>query len=673
MMINKHQYLFMIVLHLLVVMLSAQDIPDHAPEQAIEQLGESESFVADDDASIQHLQYLLNHPLDMNTVDQQDLITLNILSPIQIASFLSYRNLNKLFISIYELQAIPYWDLNTIKKILPYISFSDRFQRKADWKTSWRYGIHEIIIGASTKTSQSSSASQGNQSNFSGSNERAYIRFKYQYKKLLQYGITAEKDAGEAWFKGAQPYGFDFYSAHIAMANSGKLKMLILGDYVVNMGQGLLIWQSMAFRKSSEVMLIKRQAPMIRPYHSFGENLFQRGVAATGVYRYWSLTGFASLRYFDAAIRTDSSGRQKSFSSINSSGLHRTNSEMKNKGSLPMVVGGGTLKYERVSGHAAINLLYTDFGGFVQQKETRPYNLYAWQGNSYTNMSIDGAYTFKNIHVFGEYALHRFQEHALLGGLILSLDPKVDFSLLYRNMGPGYQTHFGNAFSESTLPINEKGLYAGLTIRPAHTWTINMYADIYRFPWLRYAVDVPSGGKEYMVQVARSIRRQSHFFIRFRMEEKEKNFFIDRKDIIEGALRYKKINIRAQTEFNYNKEWVIRNRFELVQYKKIVGVKESGFLCFAEALYKPLLRPFAFNIRMQYFEADSYESRVYAYEQDVLYQFSIPSFDANGYKIYLNARYKLGARVMLWIKLSRLWQQKDVIDEFKIQLTWSGG
>lgn len=666
----KRKFIFFIVLHLFVGMLPAQETSNHLQEQSVEQLGESESFMAEDDASVMHYQYLLQHPLDINKVEYRDLVDLNILSPIQINTFLSYRKLNHCFISIYELQAIPYWDLTIIQKLLPYIFLSDHYQRNNDWEKSWREGICHIVLGASIKTSQFSDPSLANQKHLSGSNERAYLRYKYQYKKSLQYGLTAEKDAGEAWFKGAQQYGFDFYSAHISMTNIRRIKTLIIGDYAVNLGQGLMMWQSMAFRKSSEVMSIKRQDPVIRPYHSFGEYLFQRGVASTFVYRSWSITGFVSLRQMDAVIRTDSVRGQKSFSSINSSGLHRTISEINNKGLLPMFTGGSSLKYERFSGHAAINFLYTDFGDIIQYKERKPYNLYAWQGHSYSNMSMDGAYTFKNIHVFGEYALHNFREQAFLGGIMMSLDPKADLSLIYRNMTPGYQSHFGNAFTESTLPTNEKGLYTGLTLRPAHTWLVNMYADIFHFPWLRYAVDAPSRGNEYMIQVSRSIRRESNFYIRYRVEEKQKNVLFNEKNISEGQLLFKKTNIRAHAEFNCNKKWTFRNRVELVHYREAPGIHQSGFLCFMEAFYKPPLRPFVLNMRLQYFEVDNYNSRVYAYEQDLLYQFSIPAFYGTGYKFYLNGRYKLNKSLSFWLRYGILWQQDETTDEVKFQIQW---
>src|SRR5205814_9976728 len=96
-----------------------------------------------------------------------------------------------------------------------------------------------------------------------GGRERFFLRYRYQYKNLLQYGIAADKDAGEQFFKGGQNYGFDFYSFHVFARNMGKVKAIALGDFTVNMGQGLIQWQSLAFKKSVDVMGIKRQSPVL--------------------------------------------------------------------------------------------------------------------------------------------------------------------------------------------------------------------------------------------------------------------------------------------------------------------------------------------------------------------------------------------------------------------------
>jgi hypothetical protein len=653
--------------------LSAQDNGEQHSQRAIEQLGESESFVAEDDATLQQYEQLLKNPLDINKVNREELSVFTFLSPMQVEYFLSHRKLNGFFISIYELQAIPHWDEMVIRQLLPYLCLDNTIQQKADFRKKWRSGMYQLITGVSYKIISSSSTSADQESTFLGSNERAYFRYTYQYKNLLQYGIVGEKDAGEAWFKGAQQKGFDFYSAHLALANYGKLKKLIIGDYVVNMGQGLLMWQSMAFRKSSEVMMIKRQASVIRPYHSLGEYLFQRGVAATLIHRSWVLTGFISKRQLDATIRSDSIRQEKYFSFINTSGLHRTVTEQRNMGVLPLIMMGGNLKYDKGANHIGVNMVQCDFGKILQLKEDQPYNLYSYSGRGYVNLSADASYTFKNLHLFGEYAIHKLRYPAWSSGLLMSLDAKVDFSLLYRNLAPRYQSLYGNAFIESTLPTNEKGVYMGLSVRPTHATRIDMYADYFSFPWLRYGVDAPSRGKEYMIQLNYSVKKRSNFFIRFRWQDKMTTESVVSAMYKGGLVLVKQMNVRAQMELNQSKALTVRNRVEVVGYREGFGEgKQSGFLCFMEVLYKPMLRPYAFNIRVQYFEADDYDSRVYAYEQDVMYQFSIPAFYGKGYRFYVNGKYKMGKHFTLWLRVARLWQQDKSGLEGKFQIQWQG-
>ena len=113
-------------------------------------------------------------------------------------------------------------------------------------------------------------------------------------------------------------------------------------------------------------------------------------------------------------------------------------------------------------------------------------------------LSIDYSYTYKNLHVFGEAAVDKNFNKAFLNGLLLSVDPRVDVSLVYRNIAKDYQAINGNAFTESTSPSNEKGLYAGITIRPTPAWRLDAYADIYKFPWLKYLVDAPSSGRDFL-------------------------------------------------------------------------------------------------------------------------------------------------------------------------------
>jgi hypothetical protein len=53
---------------------------------------------------------------------------------------------------------------------------------------------------------------------------------------------------------------------------------------------------------------------------------------------------------------------------------------------------------------------------------------------------------------------------------------------------------------------------------------------------------------------------------------------------------------------------------------------------------------------LQYFETGGYNSRIYAYENDVLYSYSIPAFFDKGYRYYFNINYDLKRNLSIWVR-----------------------
>ena len=66
-----------------------------------------------------------------------------------------------------------------------------------------------------------------------------------------------------------------------------------------------------------------------------------------------------------------------------------------------------------------------------------------------------------------------------------------------------------------------------------------------------------------------------------------------------------------------------------------------------------MLKNYSGNVRLQYFETGGYDSRIYAYENDVLFYYSIPAFFNKGYRYYLNVNYNLNANISFWLKWSQ--------------------
>jgi len=286
------------------------------------------------------------------------------------------------------------------------------------------------------------------------------------------------------------------------------------------------------------------------------------------------------------------------------------------------------------------------------QKRNEPYNIYAVSGRNWLNYSVDYSYTHKNIHLFGEAAIDKNFNKAFLNGILVSVDSRVDLSLVHRNIDAAYQAVNGNAFTENTYPTNETGLYTGITIRPYTGWRIDAYADLFKFPWLKYLVDAPSRGKEFCVQVTFTPNKQVEIYSRFRNETKQANQ-PENTTVTNFLVTIPKQNWRTQVSYKINSTITVRNRIELIWYDRKGINTETGFLGFFDFKYKPLLNPFSVATRVQYIETGGYNSRLYAYENDVLYSYSIPPFFDKGFRYYILLNYDLGKKITCWLRLAQ--------------------
>jgi hypothetical protein len=488
----------------------------------------------------------------------------------------------------------------------------------------------------------------------------------------------AEKDPGEQFFRGGQGKGFDFYSAHLFMRKLGLIQALALGDFTVNFGQGLTQWMNMAFKKGGDMLSIKRQSAVIRPYHSSGEILFHRGAAITLGMRKWQASLFLSYRNLDANFVSDSSLRDVDFvSSLQLSGLHRTPSELKDRGAQGQMAIGGNISYKIGALHLGMNAIHYNMQHPIF-KSNEPYNFFALSGSNFGNYSIDYAYTYKNLHLFGEFAQTDKMAPAMVSGLIFCLANNVDMSLVYRGISSGYQSLYSNAFTENTNPSNENGFFAGLSIRPHKNWRIDAYSDFYRFNWLKYRVNAPTQGRDFMILLNYKPSKQFELYTRFKIESKAINVNTAFQTMGQVMNQPKK-NWRTHFTYKLNNRFSIRSRVELLWFNHGSQGAEQGFLMFADLLYKPMMKPISGNLRLQYFETEGYNSRLYAYENDVQYSFSVPFFYEKGYRLYANAHYKINGKWAVWAKLGRsIYPQKTSIssglDEIarhhKTELKW---
>jgi hypothetical protein len=626
----------------------AQDIPS-VTEQQLENTAEVELIEREDDSYIQQLEYFKRHPLNLNDVDANPLKELMFLTDLQIHNLISYRNLLGKLISIYELQAVPAWDIATIKKALPYVTIGNAATVIEDLRRRLKNGDHGLLLRFSQIVEKANGFDRLTPgTKYLGGRQRIFLRYRYRFKNLLQFGLSADKDAGEQFFKGSQHYGFDFYSFHFFARKIGKIQALALGDFTVNMGQGLIQWQNLGFKKSAEIMGVKRQSAILRPYNSSGEFYFNRGAGITIQMGRFEATAFASIRKLSANFVGDTVNGEDFISSFLNSGYHRTQSEIDDKNNLRQLSFGGNITYREPRWHVGVSAVSYNFS-FPVQKSSAPYNNYAINGKHWANFGIDYSYTYRNLHLFGEAAADKNFNKAFLTGLMISVDPKVDFSIVQRIIGPKYQAVYGNAFTENTYPTNEIGLILGISIRPFSRWKLDAYADYYKFPWLKYLVDAPSYGKDFLAQLTFAPNRQLEIYSRFRNEVKQVNQ-PNNITVTNYLVRIPKQSWRTQWNYEIDRSIIIRNRVELLWFGKKGANEECGFLSFFDFIYKPRLKSYSGGIRLEYFETDGYNSRIYAYENDLFYSHSVPALFDKGYRYYINLSYDLKEYLSFWLR-----------------------
>jgi hypothetical protein len=555
------------------------------PEQALEDIAEEQETGIEDDSFLQQLEIFKQHPVSLNTATAAELSNLSLLNAIQIRALIQYRELLGRLINVYELQAIPYWDVVTIQKMLPYVTITEP--------------MPVLMKGSGTLLARFS--------------KKSMLRYRYNFKNTLQYGILANKDDNTN------------YSFHVFARKLGVIQSLALGDFTVNMGQGLIQWQTLSLGKSGEITGAKRQSAILRPYNSAGRYNFHRGVAISLQRRRLSATAFASLRKLDANLAIDSAGQQVITSFI-TSGPIRNNIKQQTL--------GGSVAYDHPLWHVGGNVIHYNFSNSIEKRD-EPYNLFSLRGRQLTNYSLDYDYTLRNFHGFGEVAASSIKGLAMVHGILISLDRRVDVSLVSRYLTPAFQSLYSRAFTESSVPSNESGAFFGLTLKPGCGLIINMYADIFRFPWLRSQTDAPSFGRDYQLQLDWQAGKKLEINSRLRLKTKQSNTHLD-DDQFNWVFLSSKTNWRFHISWQPTPALMLRQRVELVWFNRNKLGAEQGYLIFDDAVINPRSGMLGFGARLEFFETSGFNSRIYVFENDVPSSYSVHAVYHKGFRYYIN-------------------------------------
>ncbi len=593
----------------------------------------------DYDTEFEHLADFIRHPLSINRASATDFQQLRLLSTEQIAAIVAHRTEYDKYISLLELQ--PVLDLATIHKILPFVTVENDLDDNQTPLRDWfKKGKTDAFTRYERRLERAEGFKRTDKSGYLGDANRLYLRYRYAFGKLLSYGFTLEKDAGESFGKSI----FDFSSLHFKIANVNKrLKTIVLGDYTVSLGQGLIHDNSFAIGKSSLVLSVEKNRPPLRQYTSSNEANFLRGVAAqVKIAQNTEGVFFLSKRYRDANfLRIDSLDDEAIFSALQVTGLHRTKTEQSDRRNMGQMTIGGSVKQTIKAGSVAFNAVFNQFDGTIEPRN-EPYNLYAFRGKRLFNGSVDYKKTYQNIHFFGETAMSDNGGFATLNGLLIGLDKRLSISLLQRYFSLKHQTLQAQPFAESSRPQDEKGVFLGLEFKPIRSVVITGYADFWQHQWWRFRVDAPSFGQEFFTKIAYR-RRDTEGYVQFRIKTKQENK-TDRPTNEKTNTVVDKTRTQIRLQFNNTilKNLELRNRLEWSFFEDDKGLKK-GFMVWQDVIFAPenpkILRGLKTTTRLAVFDTKDYDTAIYGFENDVQYSFTVLPYYYRGTRFYINASY----------------------------------
>lgn len=631
--------------------------------------------------------------INLNKAGPEELESLYILSPGQIINFFNYREEYGNLLSINELQAIPEFDLQTIRSLMPFVTVEESFtdsrpllKRMVEEENNYflfRYtqrlerqkgytpalpldtSFVEDEAGRIIDTLTSAPA------RYLGSPAKIYGRFRTSHKNDFSLGFTFEKDAGEKFAFEDDKYGFDFYSYHLLLENKLGFEKIMLGDFQLQSGQGVVFGAGFNAGKGAEtVNTAKRSTLGLRPYTSVLEYGFFRGIGLTKKLGDVEITGFYSHSKRDGNIKVDSleysfifEGQQVDVSipgvnpnqifeeefanSIITTGFHRTESELERRNAITEQSYGGMITY---SPHRRFRMgatgLHTNYSLPIG-KTPNNYNQFEFRGDQNSIGSVFGNYTWQNFTFFGEAARSSSGGIGAVGGLITSLSSIVDFALILRNYDRDFHSFYGNAFSESSRNINERGTYWGASIKPNRKHKLNFYYDRFSFPWLKYRTEAPSIGNEWLIRYSHFPSRKISLYAQVRQQTRQVTIADENLNILEDQIKY---------NYLFNIDYELSNGLKLKTRVQSSTQNEASFRTKGFAIIQDVnfeIWKLKFHTRTALFETNDFDNAQYVYENDVLYAFSIPAYNGSGIRNYVMMRYDPFRNFSLWVRYAR--------------------
>lgn len=458
------------------------------------------------------------------------------------------------------------------------------------------------------------------------------VRYQYQYKDRLFWGLTMEKDAGEP-FGSYGNWSYDAFSFHILLKNCGKLKTLALGDYRIGFGEGLIVNTDFSLGKVSMLSTLNRNR-QIRKFSSTSETGFFRGMAAAFQLGRTELSFFYSYLPQDATLKKDGT-----ISSLKTDGMHRTLLEVSKKHNIVTQSVGSDLTWKN-------KFLSIGLTGFYQHYDIpfstsdELYRRYYPSGKDFFNVGLHYQLKLYKFLFSGETAYG--QNHngwATLNRIVYRFNHKYQIVALQRLYSYQYVAVMANSFEEGGAIRNESGFYIGAECKPLNELKIAFYADYFYFPWPKYGVPFTSDGYESMLQIDWFCSDKWNLTGRYQVKRKYR---------YDTPYLYHKL--KCQLQYDLSNQFLFRIQGRYTRVKDNLGKTVFGYLGGITSRWINSNKDLRLSLSLAYFDSRDYKAPMSFYETGLLYSFSFLNFYGNGLRTAASCRWDITDKWMVICK-----------------------
>jgi hypothetical protein len=554
--------------------------------------------------------------INLNTASADELESTGIFTPYQVYQLVKYREKFGPLYSIHELASLPGFQAALVQQVKEQVSLNNEKipgTKKAP-------GLMALV------NLERSYPSPGSGENHAGSPLKSSIRIRSRFRTNLKLALSYEKDAGEAFLYRNRP---QFLSGYLSFEGKGFVKHLVVGNYKLNQGLGLVNGTGFLLR-TADLRITRQSFSRIRPYASLRESLYEQGLACRMGTEKFSFALWASCLQFSLSPSTITNLWKTDLwlDHQRTSGLFRTENELE----------GRDLAY-RV--HTGIHLLYRNqglslgvLGGsewvvpgkkaiLLLEKPPKP--------SLRQKLSIHGNWYRNKTQVFGELASSELRSLAFLLGTKHQFNDFFTGSLLLYHYGTEYRGSLPSSYGSGSRVQNEQGLAFHLRMESGKAMIIKLTGELFRYPAPRHLTQVPSEG--YRLDL--TLQDPGNITLQWRARLISKSWQTTPADKTSPVrpLLYTRVH-RIDGQLIYN----VQNRFRWLS-RLVMGYcshrqdSSTGYAAAQQLTYNP--GPVKVIVHYVVFQVSDWANRIYLHEPGFYYSFSFPVFYGSGQKTTL--------------------------------------